>query len=498
MVLLAARVQVAQLGHDLDRIEPGVLGQCVRDDLQRLGKRANAPLVQAGQRLGPSAQLETELHLGRAPARDQRPLLHQAPDDAQRVVQGPLRLLQHQLVAPAEQHARRVSRVGHTRDFHHLALAHARRLDEGRRAELLRLHVVDVRDRQTPQRLADVLDLLPLDVLHHHDLRLGQVVQRQVGDRVPKDRLLDQQHVAPRRLDLLDDPQDIVPLLLQDPIHGRVVVHHHVGLQVGLWRADLELNQRDLGVLHPGRAARRLARPLVQHQPLDHLRVVDRPALPAHHLDILQVDHPRRLVCNLQQAIDRHGRQQIRVLRHHLGRQRRRRRLQEALPIVHAHRHRKLLLQKLDGILARLIERVRDHRRMYPLLQQLERLFQQRPTYDHHRRRPVPGHHVLRLGQFHQHLRRRLLHLHLVQNRRPVVRDDHLARLGPRHHLVHPARTERRPNGVRDRLGRLDVQDPNVPLVRVRRHPHVVGGVLCHCRCRWRCHRDACTMNDER
>lgn len=59
-------------------------------------------------------------------------------------------------------------------------------------------------------------------------------MEAQVVVRVAQDGLLDEEHVAAGFLDLLADAQDVLPLLPQDTIHGRVVRHHHVVFHVAL------------------------------------------------------------------------------------------------------------------------------------------------------------------------------------------------------------------------------------------------------------------------
>ena len=57
--------------------------------------------------------------------------------------------------------------------------AHRFFLDEAGVAELLRTHVVHVGDGQAAERLADELDVVPLYVAHHQDLRLRLIRRHQ-------------------------------------------------------------------------------------------------------------------------------------------------------------------------------------------------------------------------------------------------------------------------------------------------------------------------------
>mmetsp|Transcript_460 Transcript_460/g.818 ORF Transcript_460/g.818 Transcript_460/m.818 type:complete len:364 (+) Transcript_460:355-1446(+) len=338
----ALGVVVFQFRHDLDRVQPRVLRQCVRNHLHRLGEGLDAVLLHAGQRLGPLAQLAAELDLGRAATRDEERPLHQAPDHAQRVVEGAVRLFEHQLVGAAHYHGRGAAHVGDAGHLHDPAHADANLLHKIRDTQLLGLHVVDVRDGQQVERFGDELDLVALNVAHHEDLGLGEVVQGQLGGGVTKDGLLNEQHVAARRFDLLHHAEDIVALFLQETIHRCVVREDDIVLEVRLGRRHAELDERDLGALHLGGPARRLGRLLVEYEPLHELgrvhgvaQLLNNPHIPqVHHLPanagtslcntvpVRPLDLSSELSAifrNAQDAVHGDGRQQGRVLRHDLA-----------------------------------------------------------------------------------------------------------------------------------------------------------------------------------
>ena len=84
-VALAGGVGGLELGDDLDGVEAGVLGEGVRDDLEGLGVLARAELLDAGEGLGPLADAEGDLGLGRAAAGAERADRDEAADDAERV-----------------------------------------------------------------------------------------------------------------------------------------------------------------------------------------------------------------------------------------------------------------------------------------------------------------------------------------------------------------------------------------------------------------------------
>ena len=64
-ILLASRVESAQLRHHLDRVEACVLRQRIGHDLKCLGKCSDTVAVHALQRFGPLRELIEDLCLGR-------------------------------------------------------------------------------------------------------------------------------------------------------------------------------------------------------------------------------------------------------------------------------------------------------------------------------------------------------------------------------------------------------------------------------------------------
>lgn len=70
---LALGVSVPQLGYRGDRVEPGVLGQRGRNDLQGVGVGAHAVRLHAAQGAGVLGQAQGQLDLRGAAARDQSP-----------------------------------------------------------------------------------------------------------------------------------------------------------------------------------------------------------------------------------------------------------------------------------------------------------------------------------------------------------------------------------------------------------------------------------------
>lgn len=145
--------------------------------------------------------------------------------------------------------------------------------------------------RQRRAYVADEVHVVAVDVLDDHDLLLREEVQGQVVDGVSQDALLDQQHVGPALGYLLDEVDDVAPLLLEHLVDLRVVLDHDVRVDVRLRRRQTKLQQSYLGLVDHRWTAGRGGRLVVgEDDALAHLQVVDRPAHLLHDPDVVQID----------------------------------------------------------------------------------------------------------------------------------------------------------------------------------------------------------------
>mmetsp|Transcript_7929 Transcript_7929/g.17998 ORF Transcript_7929/g.17998 Transcript_7929/m.17998 type:complete len:237 (-) Transcript_7929:439-1149(-) len=232
-----------QLRDDLDGVQSRIFRQRVWHNLERLGISLDAVALHAKKLAAPLPKASANLNLRGASAGKEESLLNETADDAQRVMQRALSLVGDELVRPAHEHRRGASHVLDSGNLRHRASATERRFrDELGVTKLVRRELVDVRDGTTVERLGHKLDLVALDVLDHEDLRLGKVVQAELRRRVAEDGLLDEQHVAPARLDLLHQAEDVVALLLENAVHRGIVADNDVILEVGLRGGDAELD----------------------------------------------------------------------------------------------------------------------------------------------------------------------------------------------------------------------------------------------------------------
>ena len=120
-----------------------------------------------------------------------------------------------------------------------------------------------------------------------------------------------------------------------------------------------------------------------------------------------------------------------------------------------------LVLDELDRLLHRHPVARHHRRRVYAVLHQLVRALQQLGGEDDDRGGAVAHLLVLHLRELHEDARRRVLDLELVEDRRAVVRDRHLAQVVDEH-LVETDRAERRLDDVRHRERRRHVLRPHV------------------------------------
>ena len=88
--------------------------------------------------------------------------------------------------------------------------------------------MIQTGNRSACQGLAQELNVVPLDILDHHDLHLVEEVDGEVGECIPQDGFLDEEDVAACLLDLLHDVEDVGPLFLEDTVHSGVVGYNNL------------------------------------------------------------------------------------------------------------------------------------------------------------------------------------------------------------------------------------------------------------------------------
>src|SRR5213593_2148145 len=99
-VLVPLLVLLAELDQGVDRVQARVLRERARNDLDRIRERLDRDLLAAADARRVVPQAEGDLRRGRAPARDDLPVLDGARNDTRRVLEGPLDLV-HDVFRPA-------------------------------------------------------------------------------------------------------------------------------------------------------------------------------------------------------------------------------------------------------------------------------------------------------------------------------------------------------------------------------------------------------------
>merc|ERR1739847_125554 len=89
-----------QLGDGSNGVEASVLRQSVGNDLESLSEGLEAVGVSSSESISVLHQFPGYFSLRSSTSSNEEPLLDQAPDDAQSIVEGAVRLLDHQLVGP--------------------------------------------------------------------------------------------------------------------------------------------------------------------------------------------------------------------------------------------------------------------------------------------------------------------------------------------------------------------------------------------------------------
>src|SRR5881628_3522235 len=284
--LVPLLVLLAQLDQDVDRVQACVLREGPRDDLDGVRERLDGDLLAPTHGRCEVSKGQGNLHCTRTAARDDLTVLDRDRDDARRVLEGPLELVDHVLRAAAQENRDRL-RVLASRHERHLVVANLLLVDLLGEAQVVLRQLVELRHDLATGRLRELLHVRFLDPAHCVDLLLRQVVLREVVDA-----LLAEDHGRAALPHDLDHALQHRLFLVQKGLElGRV---RDLDLRVDLGLLDLEgrVDEGDLGVLHfarhPGVHAL-----LVDDDAVDQLRVRNGSALLLDDLNVVIVDEVR-------------------------------------------------------------------------------------------------------------------------------------------------------------------------------------------------------------
>ena len=168
--------------------------------------------------------------------------------------------------------------------------------------------------------LRDEVDLFSVDVLDNHDLLLGEEMESEIADGLSQDGLLEENDVGAGGDDLLDYAKDVLTLLLDDSVHSLIVTDGDAGFHIGLGGRDGELNEANLSVLNSSGTTSKVGCLLVNEaETVNEFRLVDGAAELLGDVDVSEVDVVGGgFVNDLEDGIDGHGGEKVRVMRHNL------------------------------------------------------------------------------------------------------------------------------------------------------------------------------------
>ncbi len=449
----------AKLDQRIDGVHARGLCKRARNDFQRLGKSLNRELFAPAHGDRVLAQAHGELHLDGPAANHDAAVLDRARNRAYRVHEGALRLVDHVLGASANEYGDALGLLAFLHEDH-LFAGNLALFDCARETKVPCRQVVESRGDAPAGRARELLHVALLHAPDRRDARLGQVV---LGDVV--NALLAEQHLRAARLEFFRHYLEHLFFLLQERGHlfGRIDVDARIRLRL----LDFEggVHQRNPRVLD-ALGHTRVHDFLVDQHAVYQRGLGDVPALLLLDFDVILVNGclSVALFRDLLDGRNDQARQQG------LGLDARRDRLG-------AHADSRDLLQLLDvvngNLLAARVQLADCARRgalvaadyggrVNVLVEQLGSLLEHLSRQHDSAGGSVAHFLVLRLRDFDEHLGGGVLHVHLLENRRPVVRNHDVPHLGD-HHLVHAARAQRALDRAGDRVSHRDVRALGVP-----------------------------------
>src|SRR2546428_285293 len=151
------------------------------DAVEGVGKRLDGDLLAPAHGRREVAQGQSNLHRTRTAAGDDLAVLNRDRDYARRVLEGPLKLIDHVLGASAQEDRDRL-RVLAARHERHLVIANLLLVDLLGEAEVVLRELVELRHDLAAGGLRELLHVRLLDPANSVDLLLREVVLREIVD----------------------------------------------------------------------------------------------------------------------------------------------------------------------------------------------------------------------------------------------------------------------------------------------------------------------------
>ncbi|KUG20120.1 hypothetical protein ASZ90_010143 [hydrocarbon metagenome] len=436
-----------QLDEDVERVEPGVLGNCPGNDLHGFGKGLDRHLGAASDTGRIGAEAACDLHLCCAAARQERTVLYHSRDDADRVPDRAIHLRNDVLGAAAEDDGDRL-RIPALRDEDHILARDLPLLDKPRFSKLPGRDGVNGPHDRAAGRTGEFLHIALLDAAGGEDPRPCKVVLGEVIDA-----LLAEEDVCAALDDMVDDGPNHLLLFVDESLELVGAADPDLGIDPGLLELDRGVQEQDPGGLdlfgHAG-----VDTLLLDHHAVDDLGVLNGspdllldPDVPVIDASVLARDHTDGFYGEVAEFLLR----PFGSLAGHGGRCD----LFEHAGVVRVHPHR-VFFEDLLRPLYRLPVSLRNDGRVDVLLDEVFGLLQKLACKHDGGGGPVADLLIKAAGHLDHHLRGGVLDLHPLQDGNPVVRYHDIPD-GIDEHLIHSRRPDRRLDRACDGFGRGNI-----------------------------------------
>lgn len=142
-------------------------------------------------------QLVSDFHLNASSSINEGLLFDESSDDTKGIMEGPICLIEHQLVATSEEDGDGLALVGASGHLDNLgSTAGTALFNEVGLSEFLGLELVNMSDWGSTDSFRDEVNVITVDVLNNHDLFLGKEMECQVTDGFSEDALLEEKNVG--------------------------------------------------------------------------------------------------------------------------------------------------------------------------------------------------------------------------------------------------------------------------------------------------------------
>jgi hypothetical protein len=239
---LSKCMSVAQLGDDCNGVQASVFCQSVGDDLESVCVCLEAIGLHSLEGVSVLREQSGYVDFGCTTTSNQRPkmtlvkvamqkrskglpLLHQATDNTESIVDTSLAFFDDKVVGSHGEDADRSSPILYACNTHDLDIVIVPLFDEIGITKLVLCEMFDIGDGFASKRFRKERDFIPLHILHDKDIQALKEVECDVVDGITKDGLLDQENIAVGLLDLFAHVEEVLTTFFDHLVHLSVVVN---------------------------------------------------------------------------------------------------------------------------------------------------------------------------------------------------------------------------------------------------------------------------------